>query len=93
MLNGLSPENIVANQRQSSLALRTPSRRDRLLSALRKPAKVVRDPYPMIPYMGILHGAIGENLSEFLQGSESAEQALSDIEAAYIAAAREQGFL
>jgi hypothetical protein len=43
--------------------------------------------------MGILHGAIGENLSEFLQGTESAEQALSDIEDAYIAAAQEQGFL
>ncbi len=49
--------------------------------------------YPMPPFMGLMHTAIGAELSEFLQGKESAEQALSDIEAAYRAAAREQGFL
>ena len=30
---------------------------------------------------------------EFLQGKESAEQALKDVEAAYISKAKEQGFL
>lgn len=49
--------------------------------------------YPMPPFMGLLHTALGSELSEFLQGKESAEQALADVEAAYIAAAREQGFL
>ncbi|MCB1410693.1 MAG: extracellular solute-binding protein [Rhodobacteraceae bacterium] len=50
-------------------------------------------PYPMLPYMGLLHTALGDNLSEFLQGQESAEQALADAEAAYTTAARAQGFL
>ena len=50
-------------------------------------------PYPMLPYMGLLHTALGDNIPEFLQGKESAEQTLSDIEAAYTAAATEQGFL
>ena len=50
-------------------------------------------PYPMLPFMGILHSALGAEISEFLQGSESAEQALSDVEAAYTAAATEKGFL
>lgn len=50
-------------------------------------------PYPMLPYMGTLHGAIGAELADFLQGAESAEQALADIEAAYRAAAQEKGFL
>ena len=50
-------------------------------------------PYPMLPFMGLLHTALGDNLSEFLQGSESAEQALADVEAAYTSAARERGFL
>ena len=50
-------------------------------------------PYPMLPYMGTLHTAIGGELSDFLQGNESAEQALADIEAAYSAAAKEKGFL
>ncbi len=50
-------------------------------------------PYPMVPYMGLMHGSIGNELADFLQGKESAEQALADIEAAYIAAAKEKGFL
>ncbi len=51
------------------------------------------DPYPMLPYMGLLHQAFFEELPDFLQGNESAEQTLSDIEAAYIAAAKEAGYL
>lgn len=50
-------------------------------------------PYPMLPYMGLLHTALGDNIADFLQGNESAEQTLADIEAAYTAAAREQGFI
>lgn len=55
--------------------------------------KVGAKPYPMLPFMGLLHTAAGDNLAEFLQGRESAEQALADVEAAYSAAAREKGFL
>ena len=50
-------------------------------------------PYPMLPYMGLLHTALGNELADFMQGKESAEQALADVEAAYIAAAKEKGFL
>jgi len=50
-------------------------------------------PYPMLPYMGLMHSALGAELTDFMNGSESAEQALKDIEAAYIAAAKEKGFL
>ena len=50
-------------------------------------------PYPMLPFMGLLHTALGDNIGDFLQGKESAEQALMDIEAAYTAAAKEKGFL
>ena len=50
-------------------------------------------PYPMLPYMGLLHTAVGDNLVEYLQGDESAEQALQDISAAYTTAATEAGFL
>ncbi|WP_208350436.1 ABC transporter substrate-binding protein [Pseudaestuariivita rosea] len=50
-------------------------------------------PYPMLPYMGLMHTALGSELSDFMQGRESAEQALADVEAAYRAAAREKGFL
>jgi hypothetical protein len=50
-------------------------------------------PYPMIPFQGLLHTALGNELSDFMQGNESAEQALADVEAAYTAAAVEAGFL
>ena len=50
-------------------------------------------PYPMLPYMGLMHSALGAELTDFMNGSESAEQALKDIEAAYVAAAKEKGFL
>jgi ABC-type glycerol-3-phosphate transport system substrate-binding protein len=50
-------------------------------------------PYPSFPHMSLMHGALSTELAEFLQGSESAEKALADVEAAYIAKATEQGFL
>ncbi|MEO9864731.1 MAG: sugar ABC transporter substrate-binding protein, partial [Yoonia sp.] len=50
-------------------------------------------PYPMVPFQGLLHTALGDNIADFLQGDEPAEQTLADIEAAYTAAATEQGFL
>lgn len=50
-------------------------------------------PYPMLPYMGLMHSALGNELADFMQGKESAEQALADVEAAYRAAAIEKGFL
>ena len=49
--------------------------------------------YPMLPYMGLMHTALGNELADFMQGKESAEQALADVEAAYVAAAKEKGFL
>lgn len=51
------------------------------------------NPYPMLPFMGLLHTALGDNLADYLQGNESAEQALADVEAAYSTAAKEKGFL
>ena len=49
--------------------------------------------YPMIPYIGLMHNALGAELVDFLKGSESAEQAIADVEAAYVTAAKEAGFL
>lgn len=50
-------------------------------------------PYPMLPQIGLMHNALGAELTDFLQGTESAEKALADVEAAYTTAAREAGFL
>ena len=56
-------------------------------------AKMGTTPYPMLPYMGLLHTALGAELPDFMQGKESAEQALADVEAAYVAAAKDKGYL
>jgi maltose-binding protein MalE len=50
-------------------------------------------PYPMLPYMGLLHTALGDNIADFLTGKEDAATTLADVEAAYTAAAREKGFI
>ena len=56
-------------------------------------AEASATPYPMLPYQGLLHTALGAELSDFMQGKEDAATALADVEAAYTAAATEQGFL
>ncbi len=50
-------------------------------------------PYPMLPYMGLLHTALGDGIAPFLQGRKDAATTLADIEKAYTTAAREKGFL
>ena len=56
-------------------------------------AKMNTTPYPMLPYAGLLHSAIGKEIADFMQGKESATKTLSDIEDAYRASAKEKGFL
>ena len=50
-------------------------------------------PYPSLPYMGLLHNTIGVEIVDYLRGKESAKKALKDAEKAYIAKAKEKGFL
>lgn len=50
-------------------------------------------PYPMIPYVNLMHNAASAELADFLKGDETAEQTLADIEAAYVTSAKEAGFL
>ena len=56
-------------------------------------AKMNTTPYPMLPYAGLMHSAIGAEIADFMQGKEDAKKTLSDIEDAYRAAAKEKGFL
>jgi len=56
-------------------------------------AQMNTTPYPMLPFFGLMHTALGAELPDFMSGKESAEKTLADIEAAYTAAAKEKGFL
>lgn len=50
-------------------------------------------PYPIEPWMGVLHGVLGDELAGFMTGSEDAAAALEGVAASYEAGARQQGFL
>ena len=50
-------------------------------------------PYPMLPFMGLLHTALSDEIGDFLKGSKDAKKTLQDIGAAYATAAKEGGFL
>jgi ABC-type glycerol-3-phosphate transport system substrate-binding protein len=92
LMNGLTPEKIAMNN-DLTVWLAPGYEPAATATGVFATANSGTAPYPMLPYMGLLHTAAGDNLAEFLQGSESAEQALADIEAAYMTAARDQGFV
>ena len=50
-------------------------------------------PYPMVPWMGLLHETLGNELADYVKGGEDADKALADISAAYTAAAQQAGYL
>ena len=50
-------------------------------------------PYPMQPYMGLLHTALSSGLADFIAGKADADQALKDVKATYDTAAKAGGFL
>ena len=50
-------------------------------------------PYPMNPQASLAHSALGDNISDFIVGKESAEQSLADAAEAYRKAAKDQGLL
>ena len=92
LMNGLSDEVIQANN-DEAVWLSAAYQAGPASAGVAATASAGANPYPMLPVMGLLHTALGAELSDFLQGNESAEQALADVEAAYTAAAKEQGFL
>ncbi len=92
MLNGISDEMVKANN-DKAVWLMDSYVPGKAAQGVALTAAGGTQPYPMIPFMGLLHQAFFMELPDFLQGNETAEQTLIDIEASYVAAAKEQGFL
>ncbi len=92
MVNGISND-MVAENNDKAVWLMDAYQPGMAAEGVAKVAGAGAEPYPMLPYMGLLHSAAFQELPDFLQGNESAEQTLADIEAAYTDAATEQGFL
>ena len=92
MVHGISP-GVLEEHNDKGVWLVEGYEPGRLAEGVAASTQAGATPYPMLPYMGLLHTALGDELSDFLQGTETAEQALADVEAAYTTAAREQGFV
>ena len=92
MVNGISNDMVKANN-DKAVWLMDAYKPGRAAEGVALVAGAGAEPYPMLPYMGLLHQAFFQELPDFLQGDESAEQTLADIEAAYTTAAKEAGFL
>ena len=91
MMNGISPSMMSdENIRTQAVWLIDGYKPTDAAIGVFEAAKMGTTPYPMLPYMGLMHTALGAELPDFMQGKESAEQALADVEAAYVAAAKEK---
>lgn len=93
LMNGIDPK--IINEETSTLAvwLIDGYEPTDLAKGVFATVKAGAKPYPMRPFQGLLHSALGDELADFMQGKETAQQALADVEAAYNAAAKEKGFL
>ncbi len=92
LVHGVSDDMVMANN-EKAVWLMNSYKPGKAAEGVANVAASGAEPYPMLPFMGLLHQAFFQELPDFLQGNESAEQTLSDVEAAYTAAAKEQGFL
>lgn len=93
MMHAISPKNILPHSKDSVWLVKgykpTPASAGVIATIHEGGAQS----YPLFPYMGLLHTALGNTLPKFFQGSEDAKQVLADVEAAYTTAAKAQGFL
>ncbi len=93
MMNGISPDRLDDEMSLLAVWLIDGYQPTPAAVGVFAAANMNATPYPMVPYQGLLHSAIGSELADFMQGKEDAATALADIEAAYTAAAKEKGYL
>ena len=92
MVHGISDDMVMKNN-EKAVWLMDAYKPGKAAEGVSAVASAGAEPYPMLPYMGLLHSAFFAELPDFLQGNESAEKTLADIEAAYTASAKEEGYL
>lgn len=92
MVHGISPETVAANSAVATWLVAGYTPGPTAIGVIGNANGGARA-YPMQPYMGLLHTALSSELADFIAGKEEADQALTDVKAAYDAAAKEGGFL
>jgi multiple sugar transport system substrate-binding protein len=92
MMHGIAPEVAAANPNAATwlIAGYEPSA---TAAGVIGTAMAGARPYPMVPYMGLLHEALSVELADFIAGKEDAATAMADVEAAYTASAQQAGYL
>ena len=92
MMKGISPENIAAHADAATWLVKGFAPGPAAVGVIAN-AQAGARPYPMNPYIGLLHTALSTELADFVAGKEDADAAMAGVEAAYAAAAKEGGFL
>lgn len=92
LMTALSPE-MVAENNDAAIWLIDGFKPGAAAAGVSATAAGGAKPYPMIPFVNLMHNALGSELVDFYKGDETAEKALADVEAAYITTAKEAGFL
>ena len=83
----------VAKNNDTTLWIRSNYKPTEYTTAITETVVAGAPPYPMNPQSSLAHSSLGENISDFITGRESAAQSLADAAKAYRAAAREQGLI
>ena len=86
-------EEVVEANNEMTLWIRSNYEPTEYTGAIIETVNLMAPPYPMTPQAEIAHGAIGNNIGDFLAGKESAEQSLADAAADYRSAAADAGLL
>lgn len=92
LMHAMRAETVQANN-DVTLWIRSAYEPGKYTSAITETVVGGAPPYPMNPQASLAHGALGENIADFIVGKESAAESLADATKAYRAAAREQGLL
>ena len=92
IMSALAPETVEENN-DATLWLRSNYEPGRYSQAIIDSVQAGAPPYPMEPQADLAHGALGDNIGDFLAGKESAERSLADAARAYRRAAVDAGYL
>lgn len=92
VMHATRPEVVAANN-DTTLWIRSNYVPTKYTAAIIGSVMANAPPYPMNPQSALAHGAIGDNIGDFLAGKESAEQSLADAAADYRSAAADAGLL
>jgi multiple sugar transport system substrate-binding protein len=92
MMEGLKEEVVKANN-GATIWLRSVYEPSRFSKGAYASARAGAPAYPMKPQNTLVHSALGANIGDFMSGKESAQDSLADAEAAYLASAKEKGYV